>query len=281
MLHGDSDIELAARCRASFGPEMCRQARHSLGAQPWAQARMKSSCAAFASAAAELNSRSLEEAVAKKKEGTDVAPVMDAVAQKKANRPAPSPQPVRPVAELLDKLQEAEATSESASDAQEEQPDPASKGTAVQEEEEEAQHKPALEEASSPIEVGGQAHDEGREVQKQVEEAKVQDDGQSPSAGNERVARIEVVSDMQTQQAHFSGGPKETAALTAADSAVKLFEETSIAMPHETSRLPAVIGSLVGAASLAGLTLLAASVGRDEGRRSGTHIQLDPEQEVE
>merc|ERR1712238_218510 len=108
------------------------------------------------------------------------------------------------------------------------------------------------------------------------------------SAGREQGARnlelsdmqkVEEVSDVQTMGAQKSAGPKETAALTAADSAVKLFEETRIAMPQEKSRLPAVLGSLVGAASLAGLTLLAASVGRDE-RRSGTHIQLDPEQEV-
>jgi len=287
MLDGDSDIELAVRCRAAFGPEMCRQARHSLGAQPWEHARMKSSCARFASAAAELDGRSLEEAITKKREGTKASSVMDAVAQKKANSPAAAPQkPAGPVAELLEKLQEAEAMPEPASDAEEEQPDAASKGTVVHEEE---QHKPALGEASAQAEAGGRAQDGGSEVQKQPEQAKVQDDEQSSSAGREQGARnlelsdmqkVEEVSDVQTMGAQKSAGPKETAALTAADSAVKLFEETRIAMPQEKSRLPAVLGSLVGAASLAGLTLLAASVGRDE-RRSGTHIQLDPEQEVE
>lgn len=295
-LDGDNEIELAARCRAAFGPEVCREARHSLGAQPWAHARMRSSCARFAGAAADLNGRSLEEAIAKKRMGSAATPVMDAVVQqKKVDLPAAlPPKPVGLVGELLDKVQDSKATPEPArllvlgkvdqSEA-EAQPDPTSTGAVVQQE----AHKAAPEAAGT---AGGQGEAEGSEVQEQSEPAKVSADEQSSSEVEEEVSndgqveevsddrQVEEVSDAQTKQVRTVDGSTHVANLTA-DSAVKLYEEASIAIPSGTSRLPVVLGSLVGAASLAGLTLLlAASAGRH--RSSGAHhIELDSEQAVE
>merc|ERR1719336_436035 len=79
-LQGESDVELAARCRAAFGPEACKQARQSLGAQPWTHVRMKESCGRFASAYQGMDARALEEAVSTKQTGS-----VDASAQGKTN----------------------------------------------------------------------------------------------------------------------------------------------------------------------------------------------------
>jgi len=111
QLDGGSDAELSLRCRAAFGLEACKQARQSLGAQPWTQARMEGSCKQFAAAYQGMDTRSLEEAVSTKTS-------TDATTPAKSPAPPPSapivPIPQKqhqegsqgPVANLLKKLTE-------------------------------------------------------------------------------------------------------------------------------------------------------------------------------
>merc|ERR1719433_196466 len=110
LLDGENDVELAARCRASFGPEVCRQARRSLGVQPWPRARMQGSCAHFASAYEGMDSRALEEAVSNKATGSVDASTQGKTETAAPTAPAPTqrPQPQGPVANLLNRLKKSE-----------------------------------------------------------------------------------------------------------------------------------------------------------------------------
>merc|ERR1740121_1246344 len=114
LLEGKDDFELTARCRAAFSPEACKQARQSLGAQPWTSARMEQSCARFGSALQGTDERARESSLVdkphsqmpaspqkldwstEKKKGPVAAPTM----------PEPPKQAQGPAAGLLNKLKE-------------------------------------------------------------------------------------------------------------------------------------------------------------------------------
>lgn len=107
-LQGESDMELAVRCRAAFGPQACKQAKQALGAQPWSQTRMQKSCAVFAESYEGLDARSLEAAVEKKRSTPTEETLQDKPASgfaTAASAPVDT-KPQGPVANLLNKLKE-------------------------------------------------------------------------------------------------------------------------------------------------------------------------------
>jgi len=84
LLQGQSDFELAASCRASFAPEVCRQAGRTLGDQPWSSEHMDESCARFAAAYSGTDARGLESAVSRKAATLPKpTPLEEATSQKK------------------------------------------------------------------------------------------------------------------------------------------------------------------------------------------------------
>lgn len=88
-LQGEKDMELLARCRASFSPELCKQAKQLLGPQPWSNRRMQASCSRLAIFYDGTNVRSLEAVVKTKASSSQMAGVDDAAAGKSAsNLPA-------------------------------------------------------------------------------------------------------------------------------------------------------------------------------------------------
>jgi len=109
LLAGESEVVVAARCRAAFGPEVCKQATRSLGAKPWTQERMLSSCSHFASTSGGLDARALEEAVSNKPASRPAS--VDGAVRGKGKPAAPVGDKTKgPVAALLSKLQAADKT---------------------------------------------------------------------------------------------------------------------------------------------------------------------------
>lgn len=84
VLQGQSDVELAARCRASFSPDLCREARSALGGQPWSSMRIQESCKRFAAAVPRDQPRGLEAAL-KHKSKAPTPPPLEEAAQGKSD----------------------------------------------------------------------------------------------------------------------------------------------------------------------------------------------------
>lgn len=69
-LRGESEFGLATRCRAMFAPEVCKEAKRSLGPQPWSSERVAQTCEHFDTALSAAGS--LERALEQKTAGSDV-----------------------------------------------------------------------------------------------------------------------------------------------------------------------------------------------------------------
>lgn len=235
-LRGDSDVELAARCRAAFAPEVCKQVGQSLGAQPWTAARMKESCSRFEVAFDGLDGRTLEEAVLQKApapaaEG-DMRASLDASTQGKVKEPAEAPEQTPeseegPVAKLLKKLKEskkaegAEAmldeAKEAASDASKEEQKEKAEAVATKAEEKAGEQIAKAEDAENdPL----KALFNKIKSEKDVAEKRL------------RLKRLRLK---------------------------KLYEETELEQPTSRSKMARALGALSVAASIAGVTLLVVS----------------------
>jgi len=85
VLQGQSDIELAARCRASFSPDVCREARGALGGQPWSSMRIEESCKRFAATVPGDEPRGLEAALKHKSKAPTTPPPLEEATQWKSH----------------------------------------------------------------------------------------------------------------------------------------------------------------------------------------------------
>jgi len=254
QLDGGSDAELSLRCRAAFGLEACKQARQSLGAQPWTQARMEGSCKQFAAAYQGMDTRSLEEAVSTKTS-------TDATTPAKSPAPPPSapivPIPQKqhqegsqgPVANLLKKLtekKEAEGKAKVATSDAKEGPlagliSKIKEGKAAQ-----------------PADAGEVEQDQKGALVSMFKEAdKKEDEVESPIASliKKMKAEKEAHEVEQDQQgplaAMFKHGEKAPI--------MSLYNMLPIAQPEAPSRMPEVLAAFAGAAGLAAVTLFVAS----------------------
>jgi len=179
LLDGDSDMELAVRCRAAFGPEVCKRARRSLGPQPWTHVRMKSSCAHFASTYEGMDDRSLEEAVSNKVP-TQAVPA-DRVLQNKAADAAvvaASVRPEGPVANLLDKLQQPKEAEESPGNNPEAKRETPRSGEA---EEAALEAEPEVAELRKALDTAG--HSEGSQAEVEVDDSQRRSSNVPPAQG--------------------------------------------------------------------------------------------------
>lgn len=211
LLKGESDVELMVRCRAAFGPEVCKQARISLGTQPWTRTRMKEGCRRFASAYKGLDARALEAAVSNKATRS-----VDASAQGKPNitanaEPTENPEPQGVVASLLGKLRTERMAKEAA----------------------EQDNK---EEDSGPVDGGSPFQKFGESKMEAGAVAKTEGDQQEPPG-------------LLTDRKQKPEAEQATAAAS-----VKLYGGGKLQLTEDSSKVPQILGVLIGVASFAVVT---------------------------
>lgn len=258
-LQGGSDIELAVRCRAAFGPQACKQAKQALGAQPWSQNRMEQSCAVFAESYEGLDARSLEAAIEKK----GSTPMEATLKDNKHAATSPEPvvsQPQGPVANLLNKLKEQKkkdvATEKSVVDATPEKSRPSSPLAGMIKKMKTAK---TAHEATKPQELETK-HGTAKET------PFIEEDEEGPliamlkkkmAAAPKKAASLATPQVEQDEQgplaAMFNRAEAQRAPL------LKLYGDVPVETQADTSHLARVLAVLGGAALVAALTLFAVS----------------------
>lgn len=283
-LQGGSDIELAVRCRAAFGPQACKQAKQALGAQPWSQNRMEESCAVFAESYEGLDARSLEAAIEKKGSTPMEATLKDN--KHAATSPAPAAsQPRGPVANLLNKLKEQKkkdvATEKSVVDATPEKSRLSSPLAGMIKNMKDAK---TAHEATKPKEA------ETKQGTAAKETPFIEEDEEGPltamlkkmAAAPKKAAPLATPQVEQDEQgplaAMFNRAEAQRAPL------LKLYGDVPVETQADTSHLARVLAVLGGAALVAALTLFAVSRRVDAHGRHGRDEfseELDAENSME
>jgi len=290
LLDGENDFELAARCRASFGPEVCKQARQSLGAQPWTQARMQGSCAHFASAYEGMDSRALEEAVSNKPTGPVDGSTQGKTGAAASTSAAPTtkPQPQGPLVSLLNKLKEGKAvTDDSAKKAQEAMESGADNSEATE------ASRQKMKEGTEAKESAAEANKQKDEQVKKKEEAKpeVKAAEEQPSGPlakmlakmEEAKAAKQGAQQNKKDESDPSAGSVDKLKKVTAPAAVKLYGDAQMQKPTSSETMSPALGAMLCAASMVAITMFVAS------RRARTlpsdhyhlNVQPDLEQTVE
>jgi len=271
-LQGESDVELAARCRAVFGPEACKQARQSLGAQPWTHTRMKESCGRFASAYQGMDARALEAAVSNKETGS-----VDASAQGKPNIAQTANEklePQDPVATLVDKLEDTKPAKQAIENGKvKQQKDQGPAGgdggvsrlaqifSELKKKREQAEAKEAADKANlnkqkgeGPVGTLGQLFSDLKKKRKEADDMADQQDTAKAEAKRQEPSGPLANMVKQMQEAKEAKAAKP----------VKLYGDGQFQNSADSSKVPHVVGALTGAALITAVAFFVAS------RRVGT-----------
>jgi len=263
LLDGENAVELAARCRASFGPEVCRQARRSLGMQPWSRARMQGSCTNFASAYEGMDSRTLEEAVSNKAAGSVDASTQGKTETAGSKTPAPTqkPQPQGPVANLLNRLQEGKAARKETTEAKE----PATKVDKIAAEANDKQKHTQGERGPGPIgQLSSDAKKKVEEAKTEVKTTRARQEQSGPLAKMlEKMEEAKAAKQGAEQRGKDGVAPSVRSVheqtKSRAPAAVKLYGNAHIQKPTSSETMSPALGAMVCAASIAAVTMFVAS----------------------